>query len=287
MKQSLVLLLSGLSLIGCSSNTDLEQFQNISPITAEVCCQSSQDFPWIFLAQNETLKFDIDTSSPAAQFSTGKSYITPVAFNKQSGNVEIVLRSLMLDSQVAIPSMHLLDEKFEVVDVISRDDFDVVFSDALARNRYELKKKINTVETPYAIIYSDNSDLGEKIVVPHPAKLRAEEFGEPMPIVSDPVYLASTVGSFTLEVETLTLSGYGQKTIIEPTAESKAPIDAPKKHETKIQTVQPETQTYYKDAIEKAVMSDDLNKALALLEEAKALNIKGAQETFIKAVNKK
>ncbi|MEL7364481.1 MAG: MalM family protein [Pseudomonadota bacterium] len=288
MRHSLVLLLSGLSLIGCSSNNSLELSQNTSPITAEVCCQSSQDFPWVFLNQNQTLKFNIDNSSPAAQFDTGKSFFVPMAFDQQSGNVDIVLRSIMLDSQVAIPSVQLLNERFEVVRTFGREDFEVLFSDALARNRFELKTEVNTVDTPYIVVYSDNSQLGDKVVVPHPAKVRAEESGEPLPIVTDPTYLSSTQGSFTFEVETLTLSGYGQKNVIAESREkqvatSSEPIQTPVERTPSV--VQPETQTYYHTAIKSAVEVGMLDKALALLEEAKALNVEGAQQVFIDAVN--
>ncbi|MEL7291484.1 MAG: MalM family protein, partial [Pseudomonadota bacterium] len=133
-----------------------------------------------------------------------------------------------------------------------------------------------------------NSQLGDKVVVPHPAKVRAEESGEPLPIVTDPTYLSSTQGSFTFEVETLTLSGYGQKNVIAESREkqvatSSEPIQTPVERTPSV--VQPETQTYYHTAIKSAVEVGMLDKALALLEEAKALNVEGAQQVFIDAVN--
>jgi len=50
---------------------------------------------------------------------------------------------------------------------------------------------------------------------------------------------------------------------------------------------QPESQKFYLSAIEQAVAKGDIPKALSLLDEAKALNIPGAQEAFVKAVNSK
>ncbi|QSA20889.1 transcriptional regulator, partial [Vibrio furnissii] len=44
---------------------------------------------------------------------------------------------------------------------------------------------------------------------------------------------------------------------------------------------------YYFSTIEKAVAANDIPKALSLLDEAKALGIEGAQEVFVKAVNRK
>ena len=48
-----------------------------------------------------------------------------------------------------------------------------------------------------------------------------------------------------------------------------------------VEAVQPETQKYYHQAISAAVANDDLNKAIRLLEEAKALNVEGAQQVFV------
>lgn len=49
--------------------------------------------------------------------------------------------------------------------------------------------------------------------------------------------------------------------------------------------VQPETVSFYSSAIQKAVAENNIPKALALLDEAKALGVKGAQQTFVKAIN--
>nr|MBF4426312.1 transcriptional regulator [Vibrio anguillarum] len=51
--------------------------------------------------------------------------------------------------------------------------------------------------------------------------------------------------------------------------------------------VQIETKKYYISAIENAVNTGDVAKALSLLDEAKMLNVDGAQQAFIKAVNAK
>ncbi|MCZ6404968.1 transcriptional regulator, partial [Vibrio parahaemolyticus] len=45
--------------------------------------------------------------------------------------------------------------------------------------------------------------------------------------------------------------------------------------------------SYYHSSIEAAVAANDIPKALTLLDEAKELGIEGAQEVFVKAVNKK
>ncbi|MFN3016062.1 MalM family protein [Vibrio coralliilyticus] len=286
MRNSLILLLSGIGLFGCSASGEnaLLMEQSLAPVQAEACCSTNQEFPWIFLKQNEELDFSIDVSSPVSAFNTGKSYFAPFAFDSQSGVVELVIRSNMESERVAIPVIELLDQDFKVVKALKRDDFKVKFSDAFARNRFELQTNIDTIQTPYMVVYSDNSQLGEKIIVPHPAKLRAQETGDPMPIVTDPIYYAANIGSFSLNVKTLTLSGYNQKKLVEQKQNSTTP-----KAKSTVQKLVPvpETQKYYHQAITAAVESNDLNKAISLLEEAKALNVEGAQEIFVKAVNAK
>ncbi|USD34497.1 MULTISPECIES: MalM family protein [Vibrio] len=285
MRNSLILLLSGIGLFGCSASSENAQLmeQSLSPVQAQVCCGTSQEFPWIFLKQNEELEFTIDTASPVFDFNTGKSYFAPFAFDSQSGAVELVIRSNMEDNRVAIPVIELLDQDFNTVKTLKRDDFQIKFSDAFARNRFELQISVDTIQTPYMVIYSDNSDLGERIMVPHPAKLRAQETGDPMPIVTDPTYYAANFGSFSVNVKTLTLSGYNQKKLVE----QKISSDTKKSPSAQILVPVPETQQYYHQAITAAVESNDLNKAISLLEEAKALNVEGAQEIFVKAVNAK
>lgn len=282
MKKYLTLLLSGMSLIGCASSDDLSLKQNTLPLQTELCCESVSQYPWARLQQNQELDFQLNSASPVGRFEQEKSYFSAFTFAQQSGSVELRLRSLMLDGEVAVPQIELLDENFNIVKTIDDTEFEIKFSDALAKSRYELTVKVDTVKTPYMIVYIETSELGKKVVVPHPAKLRAEESGEPMPIVTDPTYLASNNGHFSLDIETLTLSGYNQKSLIQS-----EPVTPVAKVKAQPITVVPETQTYYHNAIRTAVESNNLDKALSLLEEAKALNVEGAQEVFIKAVNAK
>ncbi|MEF1290001.1 MalM family protein [Vibrio sp. M260118] len=282
MKKYLTLLLSGMSLIGCASSDDLSLKQNTLPLETELCCESVSQYPWVRLQQNQELDFQLNSASPVGLFEQEKSYFSAFTFAQQSGSVELRLRSLMLDGEVAVPQIELLDENFNVVKTIDDTEFEIKFSDALAKNRYELTMTVDTVFSPYMIVYVETSELGKKVVVPHPAKLRAEESGEPMPIVTDPTYLASNNGHFSLNIETQTLSGYNQKSLIQSEPETSIA-----KTKAKSIVVVPETQTYYHNAIRTAVESNNLDKALSLLEEAKALNVEGAQQVFIKAVNAK
>ncbi len=291
MKNGLVLLLSSMGLFGCvsSSTADLEQ-ASLQLDSAQVCCENMSQFPWVLLNTEEDLNFNLDESSPVWNFESSKSYFSAFEFSERSGSVEILLRSNMLEGKVVEPKVALYNSNFEVVKVLDEKDFSIKFSDALARNRYEIVFKVDSVSTPYMVLYADTKDFGEKVTVPHPARLRAEEAGEPAPMVADPIYYKSSTGSFALELETLTLSGYKQKAKMAPVntqvAVQKTETN-PVRAKNISQPVVSDTKDYYFNAINKSVVEGNIPKALSLLDEAKSLGIEGAQEVFIKAVNSK
>ncbi len=291
MKNGVVVLLSSLGLFGCVSNptADIDQ-ASLQLDSAQLCCENMSQFPWVLLNTEEDLNFNIDESSPVWNFKSGKSYFAAFEFSERSGSVEILLRSNMLEGKVVDPKVVLYNADLEVVKTLEGKDFTIKFSDALARNRYELTFKVDSVITPYMVLYDDTKDFGEKVTVPHPARLRAEETGEPAPMVADPIYYKSPTGSFALELETLTLSGYKQKSNM---VSGKTQIAVQKRETNPLQAknisqpVVSDTKNYYFNAINKSVVEGNISKALSLLEEAKALGIESAQEVFVKAVNSK
>ncbi|MEZ9835650.1 MalM family protein [Vibrio sp. 10N.261.52.C11] len=278
MKNSL-LLVSSIGLFGCAS-TSIEA-PSIAPINDMVCCASELEYPWVRLDRTQSLDFIIDKSSPVGLFVSGKSYFSAFAFNEQSKNVDLLIRSNMLDGHVVIPRVDLLNSQFELVETIEPEDFNILFSDAFARNRFEFKAKINAIETPYFVIYADSKSFGNKVVVPHPAILRAQESGEPMPIATNPTYTSSNSGQFSLEVQTKTLQGYSKKSAL------LAKVANSPKNNLDDEVLSQEQKNFYLNSIESAVSVGMIDKALVLLDEAKALGIEGAQEVFVKSVNKK
>lgn len=278
-KHSFLAVVLGALLAGCASNTPVDK-QVSAPTNAQVCCNDYAQFPFAQLGDKESLSFDIDQSSPVGKFAEGNSYFEAFRFSDRSGQVQVTLSSLMIDDSVFSPQVQLLDHSFKVVKTITLDNFQTLTSNAFTRTRYVTKFKTNTDVTPYFAIYTPADTLGKSVKVDHPAKVRAKEFGEVMPMVTDPVYTYQLGGRIELEVETLKLRPFrATESVVDPVVE-KTPI------KPAIQ-VQPDTQSYYYNAIESAVAKGDIPKALSLLDEAKALNIKGAQEVFVKAVNAK
>ncbi len=275
--KSIIALVLGMALTACASTSPVEK-TTIQPIPySEVCCTTYSEFPWIKLSTNEELDFQIDESSPIGHFSDGNSYFNAFKLSERSGRVQIKLSSIMSNGSVFAPKLLTLDSNFNIVNQTSVEKFDVKTADAFTRSQYQLNFLLDAKKTPYFIIYTPESSLGNSIQIDHPAKVRAKELGEAMPMVTDPRYVYDHFGKLELELKTLSLASYKEQASPKAEVVDKKPA---------IQ-VQPDTQSYYFTAIETAVASGDIPKALSLLDEAKALNIKGAQEVFVKAVNAK
>ncbi|EJN6826562.1 MalM family protein [Vibrio cidicii] len=274
-KHSLLAVVLGALLTGCASDAKL-QTELTPPTNAEVCCSDFAQFPYAQLNDNEDLKFDVDLASPVGTFAAGNSHFAAFRFSERSGDVTVTVSSLMIDDSVFAPEVLLLDKQFQVVETLKLQDFQILPSDAFTRTRYIEKFTTNAEQTPYFVIYTPADQLGKQVTVDHPAKIRAKEFGEVMPMVVDPVYTYRLGGRIELQVETRKLRPFRA-------AEAVQSVQTPVVEKTI--KAQPESQQFYLSAIEQAVAAGDIPKALSLLDEAKALNIPGAQETFVRAVN--
>lgn len=284
-KSSMLAVLLGALLSGCASDAQV-QTQLTPPTNAEVCCSDFSQFPYAQLNDNEDLKFDIDLGSPVGTFPTGNSHFAAFRFSDRSAEMVVTLSSKMINDSVFAPEVVLLDSNFQPVKTLKFDDFKIQASDLFTRTSYVERVTVDASETPFMVIYTPVDQLGKKIKVDHPAKVRAKEFGEVMPMVTDPVYTNQLGGRLELEIETLKLRPYRAQPVVAPAAAA-APVVAETKKPTTQIRVQQETQDFYISAIQNAVKSGDVPKALSLLDEAKALNVEGAQEAFVRAVNAK
>ena len=271
---------------GCAVNQP-SVLNVMPPSDTELCCQSYSQLPYVQLNDNETVKFNIDTSSPAASFSEGNSHFAAFQFGERSLDITVSLSSYFYDGSVFAPEVALLSADFKVVKKVKNSDFKVSTSDAFTKSRYNYRLKINTIETPYMVVYTPSELLGKKITTTHPARIRAQELGEPMPMVTDPVYTFQNGGSLELSVELLTL----KPVVIQPVgtvmASGVVAVAAVDKKATIPAVIQDDTKHYYLNAIEQAAKGKDIQKALALRDEAKALGIVEAEAMFIKSMSAK
>ena len=269
-KKLLISLFVSLSLTACSATESITKPIEALPSSA-VCCNDFSQFPWIQLSITEEIDFQLDVSSPIGHFSDGNSYFNAFKLSERSEKVQLRLSSLISNNSVVAPKLIALDDKFNIVSTANLEQFAIKTSDAFTRTQFQLNFDLDASKTPYFIVYSSDTYLGQSIKVKHPARIRAEELGEAMPMVTDPTYTYERFGKLKLSVKTLSLQAY------------KAPV---KQIQATVKSVQPETQLFYQNAITEAVNANNISKALSLLEEAKELGIKDAESVLINALEK-
>ncbi|MGN5061793.1 MalM family protein [Aeromonas sp. 6P] len=147
---------------GCAVNQP-SVLNVMPPSDTELCCQSYSQLPYVQLNDNETVKFNIDGASPAANFAGGNSHFAAFKFGERGLDITVSLSSYFYDGSVFAPEIALLSADFKVVKHVKNSDFKVSTSDAFTKSRYNYRLKINTIETPYMVVYSPSELLGKKI----------------------------------------------------------------------------------------------------------------------------
>ncbi|PJC86932.1 transcriptional regulator [Vibrio sp. HA2012] len=253
---------------------------------SDVCCTQLSQLPFIKLAANETLNFHLNADSDAAAFQDGNSYFSAFEFADRSAIVTVSISSFMIDGKVFAPKMVSLDADFNPVDFTTLEQFDIKTSDAFTKTQYSADFKVDARKTPYIVIYTPEEYLGRQITVDHPAKVRAKELGEAMPMVTDLHYVHSQSGQVSVDVKTLSFQSVKHTAVpVRPASEKEVKRAVLPESKSVLTETQPETVSYYRSSITKAVTENNIPKALGLLEEAKVLGVEGAQQAFVEAVN--
>ena len=174
---------------------------------------------------------------------------------------------------VFAPRIIALDEQLRVVRTTDQSNFKYRAADAFHKSSYHLELDLEASKTPYFIIYSPDAYRAGQIQVPHPARVRAEELGEPRPMVTDPVYQHGPFGRLELDLETLTLRPYQAKPAKQPAtlAPNVAPAPSAARQSEPPETVAPagmlkETEQFYNQLIREAVAKNDIRRALQLAD---------------------
>lgn len=276
---------------GCSAT---KQAQHIVAPPAEdaACCTRYQDVYWTSLNTSDSIKLKIDPSSPVRDFSSGRSYFGAFQFSPRSGTVKLTLKSLVFNHQIFMPTLVLLDANYHPQKTLRIDQHQLRFSDVFESDRLEQTYQINAEQTPYLVIFTQPDQVGQTITIPHPAKRRAIEDGAPLPLVADISVTTSYQGSLKMTVETESIRQHalqqsrqtsGSNAMVSTLTSPQPNIDTNQWQHTS--PPQAESTHYYQSAIKHAVSHHDIAKALALLDEARALRIPDIQQTFIHAIN--
>ena len=292
---------SGLS--GNAKNTLTVSLQEDLPAGYPVCCNSFSELPYQDLPLTGSVDITLDASSPVFEFSDGTSFFVAYRLPGEAGDLTVSLRSLVVKEKVFQPRVLLLNAQFQPVRAFGNKAFPYHPAGGFNGDRFagefsiELKgsdqvdtRQVNAEK--YMIIYSSAEQQAGETTLIHPAKAYAEARGNEPPDIPDPVAVHSAGGLLILSAQWDSDHSGGEiifrkagasetGSVSEKTAVSEKTTgsEAIKGNDL---TVLPETETYYRSQIEKALKNNDVSKALQLGEEARRVGAHDAYEYLLK-----
>ncbi|MBE8575957.1 MalM family protein [Vibrio sp. OPT18] len=271
------LMLSGcVALAGCQSAQVVEQVQ----VAQAEQVNSIADLQFAPMKLPSSAIFELTPNSQVLNYQGINSPVVAVELPADRGEYSINITSIIGDTAF-VPNAVIYDENGRELERYGKENFEYAKPRLHLGNRLVAENDFyppTTAKSVYLVIYTDQADLGGFTDVIHPARLDAEGRGNYLPEVKDIPIPNANVGKIEVTIDKASFFSIGSSNS-EPNAKPAAAA--------KVETIQPETQIYYHNAIQAAVDADNIPKALSLLDEAKALGIEGAQEVFVKAVNKK
>jgi maltose operon protein len=271
------LMLSGcVALAGCQSAQVIEQVQ----IAQAEQVNSIAGLQFASMKLPSSAIFDITPNSQILNYQGINSPVVAIELPANRGEYSIKITS-MIGETAFVPNAVIYDKNGRELERYGKGSFKYAKPRLHLGNRLVAETDFyppTTSESVYLVIYTEQQDLDGFTDVIHPARLDAEARGNYLPEMEDIPVPNANVGKIEVTIDKASFFSIGSSS-----SESNAKPAAA----TKVETIQPETQTYYHNAIQAAVDADNIPKALSLLDEAKALGIEGAQEVFVKAVNKK
>ncbi len=303
MKQLVLGCAISMALLGCAATeTVVFDIANTSQVA-----KSYSEVKWLDLEPTRRVNFAIDENNQKYVLPSGPSAIAAFNINTKGKELELEIIS-HFKKTVFYPNAILLNEDNQVLKVFDSKDFEYKHAYALNGDRLTTEMTIQPVgkQRVKLLIYTTPELVKGESTVIHPVKLDAMARGNYPPDVPNPVIPHSEFGQLTvvakvddtIVIEEPTIvanSDAAQQEFKKQLAEQEKQAALQNKGTT-LSMAEPSQsermlteaqQQFYLSSIKNAVDAGMLDKALALLEEAKALEIPGAQEAFINAVNKK
>ncbi|WP_217476961.1 MalM family protein [Stutzerimonas stutzeri] len=238
---------------------------------APICCDAIKTFPFQPLPANFSGNVTLDASAPAYPFKTGKSFFRAFALPRDSKSFEIRLFSQAGDTVLA-PSVMLLDSQFRMTRLLDADDFTYVPAEGMKGDSLDARLRVDRLylDNPgnerYLVIFASERDSDGQTTLQHPAKAYAKALGNEPPSIPDPVAKHSPVGVIKMVLIEDRAAGQEANTYVP--AYSIGGEMGNQVPSTPAPAVLPETQAYYRQGIDAALASQDLERALRLADEA-------------------
>ncbi len=228
--------------------------------------------------------------------------VSPVAAYRipaNQGALSIEITSPVLDEGVFVPSVVVLDSQFNIATTLDSKQFQFSEERGIAPNRFTAELNLTPTASQdyvYLLVYTTAEDVNGVTTIPHPAKLYAKAAGNQPPAIKDievrhglngevRVNVTNSTGTRIIGLPTTVFTGSKQTqtvgqsapAVAQPTKNNKA-IEAP---------VDKDTETYFNQAVTKALKAGDVNKAMNLVNEAEKLGLTSPRKIFLKLVSAK
>lgn len=275
------LLLSGcIALAGCQSAQIIEQQPSVTLAPADHINELSV----IEAGLPSTSKVSISDTTQILRNDFIDSPVAVFSIPANRGQLSLKITSDIKDT-VFVPYAAIYDESGKVLETYGEESFSYYKPKFHLGNRLVADVDFyppTSKDKVYVVVYTKKEVLDGVTEVAHPARLDAEGRGNYMPEIKDIPVPHSLQGSVELEVSGPRFSLFNSAS----SSSENVTVHSPEMATKVTTTARPETQAYFLTEIDKAVAEKDIPKALSLLDEAKALNIEGAQKAFVDAVEK-
>lgn len=252
---------------------------------------------WQDVSFDQTMKTALTEQQKQAFTNQFAGIASPVAAYRipaTQGSVEIEIESPVLEDHVFMPTAVVLDSQFNVAATYPSSEFKFQEAGGFKNNRFVADLNLTPAagqDYLYLLVYTTQQDVAKTTMVPHPAKVYAKATGKQPPAINDIEVKHSLNGEVIVNATT----SNGTKFIGLPTT-----VFSSNKASKQVGTVQPvvnsqavntavdkDTETYFNQAVTKALKAKDINKAMNLVNEAERLGLKSPRQTFLKQVSLK
>lgn len=296
MKKNLLSLCLSLSLLAAAPAV-VNAAQNDANTAPAISSQTLRNLSWTPLVPPVTQDVTLGTSS--AQINQGQiqGAVGAFALPADRGSLEITLTSIATGKTVYAPNVLVLDEQMRPAAFYPSSYFPYQKPGIVSSDRLEGTLKLTPAlgqKQIYLLVYTTRQDLAETTQMVNPAKAFAAGVGNAVPDIPDPIARHTPTGTLSLKVTAEQKTGnvmIGQflpssaaaaaAPVVVGSTQAPAPAAAPAKPSEPMLS---DSETYFNDAIKKAVKAGDVDKALKLLDEAERLGSKTARKTFIESV---
>ncbi|MFU2315854.1 maltose operon protein MalM [Rahnella sp. PCH160] len=299
MKKNLLSLCLSLSLMAAAPAVG-HAAQNDANTAPAISSQTLRNLSWTPLVPPVTQDVTLGTSSVQINQGEIQGAVGAFALPADRGSLEITLTSIATGKTLYAPNVLVLDEQMRPAAFYPSSYFPYQKPGIVSSDRLEGTLKLTPAlgqKQIYLLVYTTRQDLAGTTQMTNPAKAFAAGVGNAVPDIPDPIARHTPTGTLSIKVTAEQRTGnvmIGQifpssapaaatPVVVGNTQPAAAPAATPAKPNEPMLS---DSESYFNDAIKKAVKAGDVDKALKLLDEAERLGSKTARKTFIESVKR-